>query len=536
MIGAIRAAGLVSVALTAFISSATVNAATGDGPEVIAVVVGANIGAYDDEPLRYAESDARRFRDLLLEIGQVRAARALLVIGGGPDQIVQALTEARGRAAELAGTGRRVTLLFYYSGHGDDEALHLPAGTLSLEVLRRAIARVPADLRVSILDACRTGGHSRGVTRGPPFALTATPDEPRGTVELRASSPGEAAQESDELAGAVFTHFLISGLRGGADVDGDGRVTLAELYSFAYRRTLMRSGSATVVQHPALQLNLAGAGEVVLTRPSAASATLEVPRGNDRYLVFGVPSGSPMGEMTGELTGDAPGRLALPAGKFVVVRRGRNSSAVASVDLSWGGRHVLGGADFSPIAREELVARGGQIELRRMRLDAQAGVEVAPGSAEGPALRIGPSISYARGFMALEMGGFYSEGAFSSPAFGGQIRSVTGGPAVSGRLLLGRITLAASLGAECRYSWEHLERADASRAAAAGFATEEDHAFASLGPRAGLRFGLPLGHDLTAGVSGAFAAMFRREAGSDGISRVVFHPLLMINVGAGYAF
>jgi uncharacterized caspase-like protein len=232
-----------ALALLALVS-ATARAAAPASQEVIAVIVGANVGGYDDEPLRFAESDARRFRDLLIELGEVRAARALLVIGGGPNQIVQALTEARGRAAELASTGRRVTLLFYYSGHGDDEALHLPAGVLPLATLRQAIASVPADLRVSILDACRTGGRAKGVTRGPAFALTAAPDEPRGTVELRASSVGEAAQESEELAGAIFTHFLISGLRGGADVDGDGRVTLAELYSYTYRRTLLRTGSA----------------------------------------------------------------------------------------------------------------------------------------------------------------------------------------------------------------------------------------------------------------------------------------------------
>jgi hypothetical protein len=54
------------------------------------------------------------------------------------------------------------------------------------------------------------------------LTTTTAPDESRGTVELRASSLGEAAQESAELSGAVFTHFLISGLRGGADAAGRG--------------------------------------------------------------------------------------------------------------------------------------------------------------------------------------------------------------------------------------------------------------------------------------------------------------------------
>jgi hypothetical protein len=93
-------------------------------------------------------------------------------------------------------------------------------------------------------------------------------------------------QESEELAGAVFTHFLVSGLRGGADVDGDGRVTLSELYTYAYRKTLMRTGTGVALQHPAMTLDTSGTGEIVLTRPSTASAFLEVPGGADRYLVF----------------------------------------------------------------------------------------------------------------------------------------------------------------------------------------------------------------------------------------------------------
>src|SRR5579863_5788285 len=103
----------------------------------IAVVVGANFGAPDDEPLRYAEADARRMRDLLVQLGEVRPERALLVLGGGPAQLMGALNEARGRAAELSGAGQDVTLVFYFSGHGDEDSLHLPRGNLPLADLRR---------------------------------------------------------------------------------------------------------------------------------------------------------------------------------------------------------------------------------------------------------------------------------------------------------------------------------------------------------------------------------------------------------------
>src|SRR5712692_10064340 len=281
--------------------------------ERLAVLAGANIGSAEDEPLRYAEADANRFRDLLVELGDIRPDRAIVALGGSPEQLVQALIEARGRAAEIQRSGRRVVLLFYYSGHGDEDGLHLPRGTLPLAELRAEMKRIPADLRIAFLDACRAPGRSKGVRRGPDFELAVAPDSPQGTVEIRASSSGEAAQESEELAGAVFTHFLLSGLRGAADADGDGRITLAEIYAYTYRRTLFRSGTGPALQHPSIAEELAGSGEVVLTHPAQASATLEVPRGGERYLVFATPSAAVMGELTGGETN----RLALPPGRFL---------------------------------------------------------------------------------------------------------------------------------------------------------------------------------------------------------------------------
>jgi hypothetical protein len=173
----------------------------------------------------------------------------------------------RGRVAELAAIGQAPLFIFYYSGHGDADALHLRGATLSLHELRAEIDRIPARLRVVVFDACRTGGRQKGVHAAPSFTLP-TVEETRGTVELMASAAGEAAQESEELGGAVFSHFITSGLRGAADSDGDGRVTLLELYSYAYRRTLLRTSGSEILQHPSWSASLAGSGEFVLVKAS----------------------------------------------------------------------------------------------------------------------------------------------------------------------------------------------------------------------------------------------------------------------------
>jgi hypothetical protein len=259
----------VALAALAAVSFAGITPALAAPPpasrDVVAVVVGANIGGADDAPLHFATSDARRVADLLAELGQVGPGNTIVVTADTPEQVLAALRQARDRAQALAGSGRPKTFVFYYSGHGDDDSIHLAKGVVAMSDLRTAIAAIPVDLRLSIVDACRTGGRAKGVGSGPAFDLAAAPDAPHGSVELRASSVGEAAQESDELGGAVFTHFLISGLRGAADADRDGRVTLAELYAYTYRATLRRTTSAPILQHPSVQMNLSGAGEVVLT-------------------------------------------------------------------------------------------------------------------------------------------------------------------------------------------------------------------------------------------------------------------------------
>jgi hypothetical protein len=500
--------------------------------DVVAVVVGANIGGADEAPLHFAMSDARRVADVLVELGQVSPGNTIVVTADTPEQVLGALRQARDRAQALAASGRPKTFVFYYSGHGDDDSIHLAKGLVPMSDLRTAIAAIPVDLRVSVIDACRTGGRAKGVGSGAAFDLAAAPDSPHGSVELRASSVGEAAQESDELGGAVFTHFLVSGLRGAADADHDGRVTLAELYAYTYRATLLRTTSAPILQHPSVLMNLAGAGEVVLTTPSGAPAFLEVPRGPERYLVFARPSDSAMGEVSGE----GAARLALPAGRFLVVRRVGSVTSVASVDLAWGGTKRLTSDEFRGIAREELARRGGTIELRPLRIDGRVGVELAPAAGDRLGLRAGAALAYASGSFEAEIEAAYVGGPFSSTAFDGGVHAIAGGPSVGLRSVVGRVTWLGFVGAEIRQSWEQLERASAARASAAGLPATENRSFFSAGPRAGGRAALALGGDLSASITVYFTGLLRREIDETGAAGTVLHPVLGGGLAIGYAF
>ena len=491
------------------------------------VVVGANVGTANDDPLRYAESDAERLRDIFVEIGGVPSERAFLLLGGKPEGLWRVLSEVRGRVAELSRMGKSSTLLFYFSGHGDGEALHLPAGLIPLADLRRELSAVPARLQITVLDACRTGGRVKGVTRGPSVQVALGPEGPHGTVELRASSEGEAAQESEELEGAIFSHYLISGLRGAADLDADGGVTLTELYSYAFRRTLFRSGTAQVLQHPELAVDLSGAGEVVLTRPKLASATLDVPANPGRYLIFSMPSS----RVVGELSAIGATRLAVPQSRLLVVRRNGDDTRVAELDLTMGGAKTLGEKDFRAVAREQLVTRGGRLSLRSLQIEEAVGFEWAPQRVESASLSTALRLSYLGAleytFEARFVASNLSTG--TQPGYFGDARAVGASATVGVRAVWGdRMRLSFGIGPEVRVGWQRLD----DRQGLAG----EDKTFTEIGPRTALRFGMPVGRDITVTGEAAFTPLFRKEQERDRPAGIAAHAVLAGNVGFGYAF
>ncbi len=238
-----------------------------------ALVVGNDLGGESTRPLLYARDDARKLHDIMVRLGGIQPADAMLLLNESADDVLTALGELERRSKDAQRQGEQTGIFFYYSGHARDGALRLGSSRLPLEPLKARLAQAPADIRIAIFDACRSGALTRtkGVRRAPAFEVESdTTRAAKGLVILTSSASDEDSQESDAIGGSYFSHHLASGLLGDADKSGDGRISLSEAYAYAYERTVADTAESSAgPQHPTFSFDLAGNGDLIITDVAA---------------------------------------------------------------------------------------------------------------------------------------------------------------------------------------------------------------------------------------------------------------------------
>jgi len=292
-----------------------------------AVIIGANSGAADEQKLRFAESDAARVGELLSEIGGVPDENQVVLRSKTADEVRRALiaTNERIRVGQRAGAD--VVLFVYYSGHGDADSLHLGDTRFALRELEALVRGSSAQIRILVIDSCRSGSVTRvkGGKPAPALVLSSGIDEVpgEGVIVLTASTAGEDAQESDQLAGSFFTHYLLSGLRGAADDDGDQVITVAEAFRYTREQTILASSrTLSGTQHPTFHYDLRGRADISLAALEGhGRGRLTVPDGATWLVVRGGDT------VVGEIVAGAKRRtLSLRPGAYMV--RGRTREAL----------------------------------------------------------------------------------------------------------------------------------------------------------------------------------------------------------------
>jgi hypothetical protein len=353
-----------SIVCTLVLIASVASAAPTQPLRRFALVIGSNSGAGEREQLRYAAHDASSFADVLQQLGGVNKADLSLL--DEPDRkTLDAAFDAIGqRVRDERKPGQRVELVVYYSGHADETGILIGGGRYDYAKLRERIRAVPADVRIAIVDSCASGSFTRikGGTKMPPF-LRDSSNQVEGFAFLSSSSADEDAQESDKIGASFFTYFFVSALRGAADTNHDGKITLTEAYQFSYQMTLGRTQNTLYgPQHPAYDMHLSGTGDVVITDLRSTESSLVLPGPLHGHFVIVDGNGRVALELTKE-AGD-PLVLALPNDTYSVYVTNRSGERVAKIALDHDGRTELPADALHPVSPEDTIARGVAVAAR----------------------------------------------------------------------------------------------------------------------------------------------------------------------------
>ncbi len=239
-------------------------------PKIWAIVIGVSEYHDRDLRLRYADKDAQLF------YGFLKSPKG----GSIPDDQIELLTNLNAtRANILRSISEKLRRAFdddqviiYIASHGvpdevsgelyflgtDADPNNVVGTGIAQSDIEKAIGGARARKVIMFADACHSGGlgiSPRLSARGSEATLTnrllsKLAEVRDGIVIFTASSSSEYSQEGERWQGhGVYTYHLVDGLKGGADLDGDGIVGIRELYEHVYRRVADDTGGR---QHPAL--------------------------------------------------------------------------------------------------------------------------------------------------------------------------------------------------------------------------------------------------------------------------------------------
>lgn len=222
--------------------------------KIWAVVVGAATYTHMP-PLRYTDDDAYQLYAFLKspEGGALPDEQVRLLIDeeAARKNILNALRATFLRADE------NDVILFYFSGHGLQGSF-LPVdfdgynNQLRHDEIKALLEESRAKHKIVLADACHSGSLLSMKT---PLQIALKRyyeafEQSSGGMALLMSSKGEEySLEDGGLRSGIFSHFLVRGLKGAANQNDDGLVTIQELFDYVHQNVRMYTGN---IQTPTL--------------------------------------------------------------------------------------------------------------------------------------------------------------------------------------------------------------------------------------------------------------------------------------------
>lgn len=268
---------------------------TGKG-EIYAVIIGVSRYKHPDiTPLQYTDEDARGMYKFLTSPSGGRVPKKNIKLLIDHEATLVNIRTALG--VFLSKNAKpNDTVIIYFAGHGapetdfsgtsddgtnkyiipfDADPDILYATGFPMTEVRTIFNRIEAERLVFFIDSCYSGAaggrtflsnklKTRGIQISRQF-LDKSVSQGSGRIIITASRPNEKSIELDSIRHGIFTHHLLEGLRGKADVNKDKVVHLREAFDYIEAKVSTMARKIGGNQHPVMVGSFSG--KIVLTRP-----------------------------------------------------------------------------------------------------------------------------------------------------------------------------------------------------------------------------------------------------------------------------
>ena len=193
-----------------------------------------------------SDKDAELMTNLFRRNGDAEI-RCLTNADATVKNVVRAMNETYRKA------GADDAVILFFSGHGIDGGFRCYDNVLRYTTINNCMAQSQSLRRFVYADACMSGGmrsskkllHDDGQT---------------STLFFLSSRTKEPSRELPRLQQSAFTHYLVNGMKGLADTDGDRVITARELYDYVSTNVMFLTDRK---QHPVMWGNFTDEMEVM---------------------------------------------------------------------------------------------------------------------------------------------------------------------------------------------------------------------------------------------------------------------------------
>ena len=220
-----------------------------------AVIVALNDYKYDAciKDLPYSLNNAMGFYNYLTskEGGSVPSSNICLITDSRASR-TNIITLSK---AMFANANQNDRVFFYFSGHGGEGCLApydyngYYESTLTYEDVKSIFRSAKCNTKLLFIDACHSGG-----IKGNPNKVDGNSSftDNMNIAVMVASKSDEYSYQWSDLQMGGFTYYLIEGLNGAANRDGNKYITIQELFYYVRNKVLARSQELYTEQTPQL--------------------------------------------------------------------------------------------------------------------------------------------------------------------------------------------------------------------------------------------------------------------------------------------